>query len=69
MEKCLPFLCGRVENPPLPVHTLAEPELAALAARKSWLSGGGEIALADLRAEDPGYSGAAFVDEYRQTKR
>jgi hypothetical protein len=69
LEKCLPFLCGRVESPPLPFDTLVEPELAALAARTSWLSGGGEIALADLRAEAPGYDGAAFVDEYRQAKR
>ncbi len=68
LETCLPYLCGRVENPPLPMDVLLEPELAALAARRSWLSGG-EVLLSDLRQDDPGYDGARFAAEYRQAQK
>ena len=68
LETCLPYLCGRVESPPLPMDVLLEPELAALAAQRSWLSGG-EVLLTDLRQDDPGYDGTRFAAEYRQTQK
>jgi len=47
---------------------LLEPELTAMAARMSWLSGGGEVFLTDLRQDDPGYDGAQFAIEYRRAR-
>jgi virulence factor len=68
LETCLPYLCGRAESPPLPMEVLLEPELAALAAQRSWLSGG-EVLLTDLRQDDPGYDGTRFTAEYRQAQK
>lgn len=69
LEATLPYLGGETERSPLPMPTLLEPELMALAARQSWLNHGQEIALADLCADDPGYDGAAFAAEYRRARR
>ena len=55
LEACLPYLAGRVEGPPLSMKDLLEPELAALAAKKSWCDGGSQVVLADLRQDDPDY--------------
>jgi len=68
LENCLPYLCGMVELPPLPVNVLLEPELTAIAARISQLNGGKEIALADLSMDDSGYDGAHFAAEYRRAR-
>ena len=68
LEQVLPYLAGEVNEPPAVVADLVEAELAALAARKSWLSGDAEIDLADLTEDDAGYDGAAFADGYRKAK-
>jgi len=47
---------------------LIEPELAAIAALKSRLEGGREVALSELGSEDPGYDGAADVRAYRAAR-
>ena len=68
LEATLPYLTGKEKNPPLPMDQLLEPELTAMAARMSWLSGGGEVFLTDLRQDDPGYDGAQFAIEYRRAR-
>ena len=68
LERCLPYICGRTESPPLPMDALREPELAALAARHSWLHQGEEILLQELPADDPGYDGAGFAQAYRRAR-
>ena len=68
LERCLPYLCGGSESPPLPMDILLEPELAALAARQSWLRQGAEVSLPDLPADDPGYDGTDFALAYRRAR-
>lgn len=68
LERCLPYLCGAHEFPPLPMDQLLEPELAALAARQSWLQQGAEVSLQDLTADDPGYDGTEFAMAYRSSR-
>lgn len=64
----LPYLTGAVEDPPLKAEEWVEPELAALAARMSWMNHGQEIFLGDLRLDDPGFDGTAFAREYRRAR-
>ena len=64
----LPYLTGQTDVPPLPCSMIAEPELLALAARKSWLTGGNTVFLDDLRTDDPGYDGTEFAVEYRRAR-
>jgi len=68
LEHCLPYLCGKVETPPLPASVLLEPELAAMAARVSRLNGGREVLLAGLSEDNPGYDGDRFATGYRQAR-
>lgn len=68
LKGCLSYLCGRAEDPPLPMHALLEPELIALAARDSWLHDSGKVFLTDLPQDDPGYDGARFAADYRRAK-
>lgn len=68
LEAVVPYLSGRVEQPPVPMEQLIEPELCALAARQSWLNGDREVRLADVPLDDAGYDGAAFAEEYRKAK-
>ena len=67
LETVVPFLSGKVDEPPIPMDKLIEPELCALAARWSWLNGDREVALSDLPG-DEGYDGAAFAAGYRKAK-
>lgn len=68
LEQCLPYLCGMTDAPPLPISVLLEPELAAIAARYSWLHQGAELRLKDLPADDPGYDGNEFALAYRRAR-
>ena len=68
LEAALPYLSGQTETPPVPMRDLIEPELAALAARQSWLKGDKEVLLAELKEDCSGYDGAAFAEEYRRAK-
>lgn len=65
LETSLPYLAGDAE-PSLSISQLLEAELAALAVRKSFLSGGQQVALNQLSDEDQGYEGAAFAEQYRK---
>ena len=68
LEAVLPYLSGEADEPPMPMPDLLEPELAALAARQSWLRGGAEVFLTDLALDDPGYDGARFAAEYARKR-
>ena len=68
LERALPYLGGQVDLSPVPLRELLEPELIALAARRSWQEHGAEIHLADLSLADPGYDGARFAAEYRRMR-
>jgi hypothetical protein len=68
LEAELPYLAGKVETPPMSMEELLEPELTSMAARISWLNGGGEVFLTDLRQDDPGYDGTQFAQEYRRAR-
>jgi hypothetical protein len=68
LEAELPFMTGKVENPPMPMEELLEPEFTAMAARVSWMNGGGEVFLTDLRQDDSGYDGTQFALEYRRAR-
>jgi hypothetical protein len=64
----LPYLAGRVDHPPIPMHKLIEPERCALAARKSWQDSDRQVQLDELEDSDDGYDGAAFAEAYRRSK-
>lgn len=64
----LPYLTGTTNTPPVPFESLLEPEMAALAARVSWLNAGQTIHLDELTAVIPGYDGNTFADEYRNKR-
>ena len=68
LQATLPYLVGQAEEPPFPMPELIEPELAALAARMSWLNNGQEIFIDDLRVDDPGYDGTQFALGYRRAR-
>ena len=64
----LPYLAGQTERPPVPVPELIEPELWALAARRSWLESDREVTLVELSEDDAGYDGETFAQEYRSAR-
>jgi hypothetical protein len=64
LEASLPYLAGDAE-PFAAISQLLEVELAALAVRRSFLSGGQRVALKQLSDDDQGYEGAAFAAQYR----
>ena len=68
LEAVLPYLAGQTDAPPMPIDDLVEPELCALAARRSWLERDREVKLADLSEGDEGYDGTAFSVEYQKAR-
>jgi hypothetical protein len=68
LEKVLPYMAGEVEKPPIKLTDITEVELAALAARTSWLNGDIEVKLDEVRSDEPGYNGAEFETEYRAAR-
>ena len=64
----LPYLTGKTDKAPLGINEILEPELAAMAARVSWLNNGQKVFLTDLRSDDPGYDGTQFALEYRRAR-
>jgi hypothetical protein len=65
----LPYLTGKTDKAPLGADEILEPELAAMAARISWMNNGQKIFLADLRSDDPGYDGTQFAIEYKRGRK
>jgi len=68
LEKVLPYMAGEVEDPPMKLADIAEGELAALAARTSWLNGDVEVKLDEIPSDEQGYNGAGFETEYRAAR-
>ncbi len=68
LEAVLPYLSGKTDTPPLPMSNILEPELAAMAARISWLNNGQKVFLTDLRHDEPGYDGVEFALGYRRSR-
>lgn len=67
LEEALLYLAGRQPEPPAPFGQLCEPELIALAARRSWLEHDRLVHLNELGPDDA-YDGTAFAREYRRSK-
>ncbi len=68
LGRCLPFASRDAAQPPMQMAELLEPELMALAARRSRQEHGAEVHLRDLALTDPGYDGARFAAEYRRMR-
>ena len=68
LRKTLPYLTGMSDLPPTAHDYLFEPELLALAAKKSLENNGAEIFLKELCADDPEYDGNKFATEYRRAR-
>ena len=68
LEATLPYLAGQTDQPPLPLQALIEPELWALAARRSWLEGDREVQVGELGEGEGGYDGAEFAAWYRRQR-
>lgn len=68
LEKVLPYMAGEVKDPPMKLAEIAEVELAALAARTSWLNGDVEVKLDEIPPDEQGYDGAGFEAEYRAAR-
>jgi hypothetical protein len=68
LEATLPYLTGQTDQAPIEMGELLEPELAALAARASWLNSGQEVFIDDLRLDDPGYDGTKFALGYHRAR-
>lgn len=68
LEATLPYLESKTDEPPLSFDAWIEPELCALAARRSWLEGNRVVPLEELPGDDEGYDGAAFAREYRKLR-
>jgi len=68
LEATLPYLAGQTDQAPIPMAELIEPELCALAARKSWMNGNRPVALAELTEADGGYDGKLFAEGYRKAR-
>jgi hypothetical protein len=68
LEAYLPYLAGEVTSV-MPLSSLLEVELSALAARASMLSGGQCISLSQIDNNDAGYDGKMFAEQYRKKVR
>ena len=68
LRQVMPYLTGKTDTPPIPSAELIEPELAAMAARISWLNRGQKVFLTDLRQDEPGYDGTQFAKEYLRAR-
>lgn len=68
LEAYLPYLAGEVDSY-MPLSSLLEIELSALAARASLLSGGERISLNEIDKNDTGYDGKQFAEQYRKKAR
>jgi hypothetical protein len=68
LKAVLPYFTNNTDSPPISNTVLLEPELAALAAKTSWLNNGQKIFLPDLRLDDAGYDGNLFAVEYCRSK-
>lgn len=64
LEAVLPYIAGETDISPLPFDAWIEPELCAIAARRSFVEDKREVFLAELSPDDEGYDGKAFEKKY-----
>ena len=67
LEKVMPYFSGKSDEVPLEGFSLVMPELAALAAKQSWMNGGAEVFITDI-ARDISFDGTQFAVEYRRAR-
>ena len=67
LEKVMPYFSGKTDEVPLEGNSLVMPELAALAAKQSWLNGGAEVFITDID-KNISYDGTQFATEYRRAR-
>ncbi len=67
LKKVLPFFAGEAPEPAAP-EAVAESVKLGLASRVARATGR-KIPLSDLRADDPGYDGAAFALDYKRHRK
>lgn len=68
LRKVMPYFTGKTDELPVSAAEMIEPELAAMAARMSWMNNGKKVYLTDLRCDDAGFDGTQFATEYRRTR-
>lgn len=67
LEAVLPYLSGETATPLVPIDTLLEPELCALAARQSAQNGNIAVTLSDI-TPTTAYDGAEFARGYQKMR-
>jgi hypothetical protein len=67
LKNVLPYFAGETAAP-IPLQSLIEVELSAIAAKLSRQSGGKRIFLQDIPAHEAGYDGTRFGTEYKIQK-
>ena len=68
LDAVLPYLARETKTPPVLIEDLIEPELCAVAARRSWLEGDRDVTIEELAESDDGYDGKTFAQEYRRAR-
>jgi hypothetical protein len=68
LEKILPYLAGEIDNSPITMQELIEPELGAIAMMESMRQNGVAIELSELLENSFAYDGYAFAMEYRNAR-
>ena len=67
LEKVMPYFSGKTDEVPQEAMSMVTPELAALAAKQSWMNNGAEVFITDI-AKDISYDGTQFAIEYRRAR-
>ncbi|MCK4983009.1 MAG: Gfo/Idh/MocA family oxidoreductase [Victivallaceae bacterium] len=68
LKKTLPYLAGEIDNPPITMQELIEPEIGAIALMESMRQDGKIIELSDISVDSFAYNGCAFAKEYRKER-
>jgi len=68
IREVMPYFTGKTDTPPVPSAELIEPELAAIAARMSWMNNGQKVFLTDIPLDERGFDGSRFAAEYRRSR-
>lgn len=67
LESVMPYFSCKSDEVPLEGFSMVMPELAALAAKQSWMNGGTEVFITDI-ARDISFDGTQFAVEYRRAR-
>lgn len=67
LTKVMPYFSGKTDEIPLDAQSMVMPELAALAAKQSWMNNGAEVFITDID-RNISFDGTQFADEYRRAR-